>query len=252
MHKSVLITGAKGFIGSNFKKKLESVKNIEIFEYNRGTQWEELENYIEKIDFIFHFAGEVRPKSDDDEFQKSNYELTARLIDLVEQKNKKIPILMASTIHAVLLKNEYGKTKREAERYLEAYGKRHNTPVWIFRLPHVFGEGCKPDYNSVISTWMHNSVYDKEITVFDRSIAMTYVYVQDIVGEFIDCLMSKQEESEGSVYIEPKITYNTTLGEVVDHIAEFKENIDNADYAINGDDFKKKLFKTYQSYHNMK
>ncbi len=248
MAENVLITGAKGFIGSNFKKKLKSVDNVEIFEYNRGTQWEELESYIEKINFIFHFAGEVRPKSEDGEFRKSNSELTSRLIDLIEQKNKKIPILMASTIHAVLLKNEYGKTKREAERYLEAYGKRNNTPVWIFRLPHVFGEGCKPDYNSVISTWMYNSVHNKEIFVYDRSIAMTYVYVQDIVGEFMDCLMSKQKGSEGPVYIEPKITYDTTLGEVVDYIAEFKENIDNADYDISGDGFKKKLFTTYKSY----
>lgn len=252
MSENVLITGAKGFIGSNFKKMLKAVGTVEIFEYNRDTNWEKLEDFIEKIDFIFHFAGEVRPKSDDYEFRKSNSELTTRLIDLIEQKNKKIPILMASTIHAVLLKNEYGKTKREAERHLEAYGKRNNTPVWIFRLPHVFGEGCKPDYNSVVSTWMYNSIHDKEITVFDRSIAMTYVYVQDIVGEFMDCLMSKQKRSEESVFIEPKITYNTTLGEVVDYIAEFEKNIDNADYDINRNGFKKKLFVTYQSYHHMK
>lgn len=65
---------------------------------------------------------------------------------------------------------------------------------------------------------------------------MNYVYVQDIVDEFLD------------IYIEPKRVYNTILGKVVDFITEFKENIDNKNYVVKNSEFKQKLFNTYLDY----
>lgn len=246
---NILVTGAKGFLGTNLIKRLEKMDNVTIFEFNRSSSWDELEKTIETIDFIFHFAGEVRPKSSDDEFQESNVNLTKKLIDIIEKSGKKIPFLMTSSIHAKLQKNAYGKTKREAELYLEEYGKRNTVPVWIYRLPHVFGEGCKPNYNSVISTWIYNSIRDDEIVVFDKSIPMTYVYVQDIVDEFINCLHYDSNNIDNGGYIESTTTYNTTLGEVVDFIHEFK-NI-YKDELISANKFKKKLFITYRDYYNV-
>lgn len=243
---NVLVTGSKGFIGLNLLKQLEKVDDIKIIEFTRNSDFKQLEDEIGTIDFIFHLAGEVRPKSSDNDFKKSNFEVTKKLIDLIDKKDKKIPFLMASSIHAEAQKNAYGKTKRESEIYLEEYGKRNNVPVWIYRLPHVFGEGCKPNYNSVISTWIYNSIHNKEIVVFDRTIPMTYVYVQDVVGEFMDCLNSNKEDSKIGRYIQPKITYDTTLGEVVDFIDEFK-NLDKNFKILDGD-FKEKLFITYLDY----
>ena len=118
---------------------------------------------------------------------------------------------------------------------------------FIYRLPHVFGEACKPNYNSVISTWIYNSINNLEINVFDRSIEMHYVYVQDVVDEFLSILETKKSSE---IYIEPKKIYQTTLGEVVDFINEFKINIMNENYFIENNEFKQKLFKTYQDYLN--
>lgn len=244
---NILVTGSRGFIGLNLLKQLKRIEDIKIIEFTRNSNFEQLENEMGNIDFIFHLAGEVRPKSDDDEFKKSNFELTKNLIDLIEKKNKKIPFLMASSVHAEAQKNAYGKTKRESEIYLEKYAKRNKVPVWIYRLPHVFGEGCKPNYNSVISTWIYNSIHDQEIVVFDREIPMTYVYVQDIVNEFMNCLNDNNKDSNISRYIQPKITYSTTLGEVVDLIKEFK-NADNHQYPVQANNFKNKLFITFLDY----
>ena len=44
------------------------------------------------------------------------------------------------------------------------------------------------------------------------------------------------------------LNYNTTLGEVVDYINEFKLNIDNK-YIINDNEFKFKLYETYKDYY---
>lgn len=241
---NVLVTGSKGFIGLNLLKQLKHIEDINIIEFTRNSNFKQLENEIGTIDFIFHLAGEVRPKSSDDEFKKSNFELTKKLIDLIEKKDKKIPFLMASSVHAEAQKNAYGKTKRESEIYLEEYGKRNKVPVWIYRLPHIFGEGCKPHYNSVISTWIYNSIHDEEIVVFDSSIPMTYVYVQDIVDEFIICLNFKPNNFDFVFYFKPKIMYNTTLGEVVNYINEFRNNGTNSCE----DDFKSKLYLVYQNY----
>ena len=242
---NILVTGSKGFIGKNLLKKLDS-NYFNVLEFNRDDSSETLEKQIIQSDFIVHLAGEVRPNSSNDDFKSSNTLLTQNIVDILRKHNKNIPILMASTIHAKLLKNEYGKTKREAEVLVENYSKEINTKCFIYRLPHVFGEGCKPNYNSVVSTWIYNSIHDLEINCFDRNIQMYYVYVQDIVDDFVS-IIDKQISQE--IYIEPKKVYETTLGEVLDFIDEFKHNIQSQDYQPNSSEFKQKLYETYLDYY---
>jgi len=242
---NILVTGSKGFIGKNLLKKLDG-KTFNVLEFNRDDSLDTLEELINQSDFIVHLAGEVRPNSSSDDFKNSNTLLTQNMIDTLKKYNKHIPILVVSTIHAKLLKNEYGKTKREAELLVENYSKETNTNCFIYRLPHVFGEGCKPNYNSVVSTWIYNSINDLEIKIFDRNIQMHYVYVQDIVDEFFSIIEAKTLQE---MYIEPTKVYQTTLGEVVDMIEEFKQNIQNQDYKLCNSELKQKLFDTYLDYY---
>ncbi|MDD4950723.1 NAD-dependent epimerase/dehydratase family protein [Sulfuricurvum sp.] len=247
MKKNILITGAKGFIGSNLIKKLEKDNNFVIFQFNRDDSLDNLKSYIHEIDFIFHLAGEVRPTTSDEDMKKSNALLTKQIVEILEMKNMKIPLLMTSSIHAELLKNEYGRSKKEAEQYLQEYAKHSGMPLWIYRLPHVFGEGCKPNYNSAISTWIYNSINDLPITVFDRAIPMTYAYVQDIVDEIINHIANTVSTDSGNIY-SPKILYQTTLGEIVDMLDEFKSFETHNDIVFIGENFKNKLHKTYRDY----
>lgn len=242
---NILVTGSKGFIGKNLLKKLDS-NYFNVLEFNRDDSLETLEKQIIQSDFIVHLAGEVRPNSSNDDFKNSNTLLTQNIVDFLRKHNKNIPILMASTIHAKLLKNEYGKTKREAEILVENYSKETNAKCFIYRLPHVFGEGCKSNYNSVVSTWIYNSIHDLEINCFDRNIEMHYVYVQDIVNDFVSII---DNQTSQETYIEPKKVYETTLGEVLDLIGEFKHNIQSQDYQPNSLEFKQKLHKTYLDYY---
>ena len=221
---NILVTGSKGFIGSNLIKRLKAEEIYKIIEFNRASSWKQLEDIIQKVDFIFHFAGEVRPNSSDTIFEQSNSALTRKLISLIESKDVRIPILMASSIHATNPKNAYGKTKRDAERSIEEYGRGNKVPIYIHRLPHIFGEGCKPNYNSVISTWIHNVIKGKDVVVFDRNISISYSYVQDIVADFLACLGKYQNDLSIINYVEPSVIYDTTLGDVIDYIHEFRVN----------------------------
>lgn len=245
MDKKILITGSRGFIGTHLKNELIQTETHQIFEYTRENTLEDIESCIEKIDFIYHLAGEVNPKSDSASFIKGNIEITEQIIDLLEKKKLQIPILLASSIHAKHPKNDYGITKQKSEELILAYGNRHNTPVYIYRLPHLFGQKCKPNYNSVISTWIYNSINNLEINVFDRNIKMHYSYVKDIAQEFAHCLESKAIPQG---YLEPRIIYETSLGEVVDFIEEFKTNVNNQHYSISNNEFKQKLFETFEDY----
>jgi len=243
MH-NILVTGSKGFIGQNLIKKLQQDSQNIILEFTRENTLAELEELVLKSDFIYHIAGEVRPKSSDAEFKSSNVTLTQNLISILEKNSKKTPILLVSSIHAQLQKNEYGKSKRESELLVEKYAKESNNKCFIYRLPHVFGEGCKVNYNSVVSTWIYNTIKGLEVNIFDTSIEMHYVYVQDIVDEFIAII----EIEKGELYINPQNTYETTLGELVGYLDEFKNNIENRQYSIENNEFKEKLFQTYRDY----
>jgi UDP-2-acetamido-2,6-beta-L-arabino-hexul-4-ose reductase len=243
---NVLITGINGFLGRNLQKRLQQ-HGIHVKGTTRSTSTTELNVLINNTDFIYHFAGEVKPESDEDAFNLSNLGSTKKIIDSIKRNGRPIPIVFASTVHAEVQHNAYGKTKREAEKAIEVYGQEHNVAVKIYRLPHVFGEGCKPNYNSVVSTWIYNRINDAQIIVYDRGSELQYVYVQDLVTEFIELLKNISVGSQ--IYVKPKLIFKVTLGELADLIEEFKSNIKKDNYKLQKDSFEAKLFTTYQYYY---
>jgi UDP-2-acetamido-2,6-beta-L-arabino-hexul-4-ose reductase len=245
---NILITGAKGFLGTVLRKTLLENKDVNILEFVRGDSIELLTEYVNSADFIFHFAGEVRPKSSDLDFYSSNVGLTEILVSLLMKSGKVTPILFTSTIHAINPKNTYGSTKRESEKIVEAYSKKMNSSVFIYRLPHVFGPGCKPNYNSIVSTWIYNSINGLEIKVFDRDIKMQYCYSQDIIDNFISHINT--QVAKGCFYLYPLCVYNTSLGAVVDLIHSFQlgDYMAVSSSSQSESEFSEKMFITYQSY----
>ncbi len=250
---NLLITGAHGFLGSALRTSLLSESNVRVLEFCRGDSDEVLHKHIKLADFIFHFAGEVKPKSSDEEFASSNNELTEKMVDFLSRENKKTPILLTSTIHALAPKTAYGSTKLESEKLVEKYAQKQKATAWIYRLPHIFGPGCKPNYNSVLSTWIYNSINNLEVNVFDRSIKMHYCYSLDLVRSFKSHLI--HSEKVGCFYMEPIDIYNTTLGDIVDLINAFKIENTGSKVTFGQGTFEEKLYLTYQSYvlkHNVR
>ena len=77
---NILVTGAAGFVGRNLVENLKNIKADknktrpeikieEIYEYDLSSTAEDLEEYCEKADFVFHLAGVNRPQNPED-FQK--------------------------------------------------------------------------------------------------------------------------------------------------------------------------------------
>ena len=238
----VLVTGAKGFIGKNLCYQLENEKH-EVFRYDLGNTIEELSSLIDEVEFIFHLAGINRPLNVE-EFYLGNSDLTKTIIELIEKKERKIPILLSSSIQAAL-ENDYGKSKFQAEEHVHEYGIRNGTSVFIYRLANVFGKWSKPNYNTVVATFCYKIARGETIEISDPSKEVSFVYIDDVVKAFVSCLKLPEYKDK---YLEAEPIYTKTLQELADLLYSYKKSRDNFKVVHVDDEFSKKLYSTYLSF----
>ena len=90
--RTILITGADGFIGSNLLIRLKENESFRILKFVRTDNLEKLSKLVSKSDVIIHLAGENRP-SDVINFTKVNIDLTKFICDEVKDSGRNIPII---------------------------------------------------------------------------------------------------------------------------------------------------------------
>ena len=243
--KTVLVTGAKGFIGKNLIVRLQEVDNIKIKSFDKEEDLDTLKKFIQESDFIFHLAG-VNRTENVEEFEKVNTGLTKDIINLLEEMDKKIPIAITSSVQAELT-NPYGKSKKMAEDELIKYSKQNNVPVYIYRLPNVFGKWSRPNYNSVISTFCYNISHNLDIMISDTEKELELVYIDDVIDEFVS-LLNREATDFRKYYYNIKRTFKVTLGELVDKIYQIRDTRMSLIVPDLSDNFMKALHATYLSY----
>lgn len=240
----VLITGANGFVGKNLVSTLMYDEEIEIIKYTRQDSLETLYKYCSEVDFIVHLAGVNRTENSDD-FYATNESLTETIVKYLKDSNNLIPILLSSSIQSDL-DNDYGKSKKAGEQIVLDYSKEHGVPVYVYKLPNLFGKWGKPFYNSVVATWCHLISHDEEIQINDPSIELELVYIDDFISAIISNI--KAEKRDIKDYYNVEVSYHKTLGEIADLLHEFKENRVNLNISNMNDEFTSKLYSTYLSY----
>ena len=237
----VLVTGSNGFIGKHICLRLEK-EGYDVLKFDIENSDEDLKKAVECADFIVHLAGVNRPLSVE-EFYDGNTNLTKKVVDLVKNSNKSIPIIFSSSIQAEL-DNDYGKSKRMAEDYLFSSG----LPVFIYRLANAFGKWCRPNYNSACATFCYNIAHDLEINIRDPKYVVHYNYVDDIVDEFVSII--KDNDLKGSKEIlGVKPVHDCSLGKLAELLRYYKREIESDRHLplIHGE-FELKLFKTFCNY----
>lgn len=245
LNTPILITGAGGFIGKNLVATLKTAGYTDLMLFERDDTPETLADYAVRAGFVFHLAGINRPK-DPSEFYAGNAGLTEALLSLLDKAGNKAPVLVTSSTQAAL-DNDYGKSKAQAEQAIFAHGKATGAPVYVFRLPGVFGKWCRPNYNSVVATFCHNSANGLPLSVRDPEYRLPLVYIDDVVASFVAALDGSCTR-EGDYCVVP-VVHETTLGhlaETIEGFARNRETLDVPDQTPGS--LEQKLYSTWLSY----
>lgn len=239
----VLITGARGFIGSNLAAQLAVRGDFEILRYCRETPPGDLSELVSAADYICHLAG-VNRSTDPTKFTAVNRDLTASLCQAVAASGRRTPTIFASSAHAGR-NDPYGSSKREAEELLLRHAEQTGIPVHIFRLSQVIGKWCRPNYNSVVATFCHNIARDIPITIDDPAYQLNLLYIDDVVESFAR-LMTGEESCGRHCEVAP--SYPTTVGEIANTLRGFRASRDSLLLDGVGMGLTRALYATYVSY----
>ena len=239
---NVLVTGSNGFIGKNLTLRLKEL-GIVVLSYTRNNSNQYLKGLIKDADFIVHLAGENRPKKEED-FITVNVKLTDYICSVVRSSEKKIPVILASSSQSGN-NTAYGKSKLHAEDILYKLEKETKNPIYVYRLPGVFGKWSKPNYNSVVATFCYNINQGLPIVISDAAFELSLVYIDDVVEEFSNVILGNRV-SQKLLSVKPE--YKITLGDLSSQIHSFKESRNSLITEKVGFGIIHKLYSTYLSY----
>ena len=239
----VLVTGSNGFIGKNLRVHLSERKEIEVVTFSRDDDLGSLGSKLDGVNFVFHLAGVNRPK-DIEEFTLGNLDLTAELCQAIIQTKRLIPVVYTSSVQAER-DNPYGQSKKAAEEALIDFSARSGAPVYLFRLPNVFGKWCKPNYNSAVATFCYNIARNLPIQINDKTATMQLVYVDDVVKHFMSIMDGALVEL-GFNDVNP--VYEATVGDLAEKIQLFKGSRQSLLTEPVGTGLNRALHSTFLSY----
>lgn len=155
--KSILITGATGFVAQNLIPYLNSA-NLLTVSYNRNTGHD-----LKGIDTIVHLAGKAHDLKNvaiPQEYYDANFELTKKLYNQFLNSEAKKFIFISSvkasadTVDSILFEEaipapqtHYGKSKLQAEEYIKAQTLPEGKSYYILRPCMIHGPGNKGNLN---------------------------------------------------------------------------------------------------------
>jgi UDP-2-acetamido-2,6-beta-L-arabino-hexul-4-ose reductase len=241
--KTVLVTGAEGFMGRNLTEALSRKPNVSILRYDIHSSREELLSYLQKADVIYHIAGVNRP-ADESEFKEGNTDFTELIVNILKKRDVKPLLVLSSSVQAAL-DNPYGKSKLHAEEIVEQYGVGGGRGV-IFRLQNVFGKWCRPNYNSAVATFCYNISRNLEITISDPKREVELIYIDDVVRAFSDLLDSQLGMGTHRMEVAP--VKRISLEELTSMIVKMRDIRTELLLPDFRDSFVKKLYATYLSF----
>ena len=241
--RRILVTGAGGFIGKNLLVRLGEQANTEVLSFVRGDSNDMLTAMVEHADAIVHLAGENRP-DDVANFALVNTELTRTLCEAIRETGRNIPLIMASSAQTER-DNLYGKSKLAAEQLIEDFVAETGNSSIVYRLPGVFGKWCKPNYNSVVATFCHNTARGLPIQINDAGVTLQLAYIDDLVDELLRALdTAKPGFHRGEI----NLTYSITLGQLAEQISAFQNCRTSLISERVGAGLTRALYSTYVSY----
>ena len=231
--KTILVTGGAGFIGTHLCSKLldlghnvicldnlvsGSLSNISSF--SKNLRFEFVKHDITKpyhredIDEIYNLACPASPiqyKINPIKTIKTCTIGVINILGLAKKNNAKVLQASTSEVYGdpeIHPQNEkyngnvnitgdrscYDEGKRCAETLFNEYSKEHNLNIKIARIFNTYGPYMAIDDGRVISNFINQSIFDKDLTVYgDGNQTRSFQYISDLVDGLIKLMDSDKK-----------------------------------------------------------
>ena len=160
-------------------------------------------------------------------------------IDILKNNKNLKKIIYTSSIHRNL-DNDYGRSKRKNEKELKLFCKIKKIDLKVIILGNIFGEFCKPNYNSVVATICDNLIKSKKFNL-KKNKKLGLVYAQDVVKYIFTGLKTNSKINN--------LKYNSiSVQNLYKKLLDFKESYFNHSIPDFKNKFDLNLFNTLRSY----
>jgi len=166
----VLLTGADGFLGWHTRALLQALGSHEVVPVSR-TSWADLNVLAAGVDAVIHCAGGNRESPG--ALEEMNIGLARDLAEAVKRCANPPRIVYANSIRSVE-DTAYGRGKRLASELLLSAAVAAGGAYTDVHLPNLFGERCRPHYNSFVATFIDSIVKGYEPNILDSELALLH------------------------------------------------------------------------------
>lgn len=230
----VLLTGARGFLGWHTRLRLDALTTHDVVAVDRQ-RWSSLSDLVPGVDAVIHMAGVNR--GTDDEVAIGNLALADDLAHAIETAGRPIRLVYANSIQDGN-GTPYGTGKSDAAVRLIAAAAKTGGSVVDVRLPNLFGEHGRPQYNSFVATFVAAVIEGHKPSIQDRRVEL--LHAQSAAAALIDALSVNEER------IDPAGT-SVSVQEVHALLTEFHAAYGTGEIPDLSSNFRVDLFNTYRS-----
>jgi len=241
----IVITGARGLIGhhaavrlhaencaARFRELPEPYKLV-LLGHADFDDDATLDAALRDCDLVLHFAGVNRASNA--EVATGNPDIARRLVVACATAGVTPHIVYANSTHAAQ-DSIYGNSKRIAAEVIAASGLSHTNLI----LPHIFGEGARPDYNNVTATFIKR-IIDGGMPEINKTAEVRLLHAGEAAQIAID---AGKNGTDGRVEPEGKLIL---VGELFEQLCELHETYSMNLFVDLNDPFTLALFNSYRS-----
>lgn len=180
------ITGADGFLGWHLRVHLLPQADVTVSCAGRDTFADsaKLRAFAAGCDAIAHFAGVNR--GEEPEVEAGNAAIARALADALSAASSRPHVVYANSTHHER-DTAYGRSKRRGAELLAEWANRAGARFTNLVLPHVYGEGGRPNYNSVVATFCHELAQNRNPRMSKEG-ALELAHAQQVAAEVIACI----------------------------------------------------------------